>query len=164
MWTVWGLGISVYSAGTALDDASADNSKLQIDSALIFVIAFPFSRPQKREFIAKMARRWHPLQSRYLFAPARGRGVNFSSWSVALMAAVIATGQSARPIPPRLSSKLSDSAERATIYPNIARRMPLWCFRDAERSKLLSSLEIMAQTGRKADSGSAVKGFLLDAI
>jgi hypothetical protein len=59
------------------------------------------------------------------------------------MAAVIATGQSARPIPPRLSSKLSDSAERATI--NIARRMPLWCFRDAERSKLLSSLEIMAR-------------------
>src|SRR5258707_15239451 len=38
-WTVCGLGISVYSAASALGNASADKSKLQIDSAPILAIA-----------------------------------------------------------------------------------------------------------------------------
>jgi len=43
-WTVCGLGISVYSAASALGNTSADKSKLQIDSARILAIASsPFS-------------------------------------------------------------------------------------------------------------------------
>src|SRR5215831_15213963 len=38
-WTVCGLGISVYSAASALGNASADKSKPQIDSAPILPIA-----------------------------------------------------------------------------------------------------------------------------
>jgi hypothetical protein len=38
-WTVCGLGISAYSAASALGTASADKSKLQIDSGPILAIA-----------------------------------------------------------------------------------------------------------------------------
>jgi hypothetical protein len=37
------------------------------------------------------------------------------------------------------SFSIRDSAERATICPNIARRMLPWCFRGTEKPKLLSS-------------------------
>jgi hypothetical protein len=46
--TVSGLGISVYSAPSALGTASTDTSKLQMNSALILVIASsPCSRPHQ---------------------------------------------------------------------------------------------------------------------
>src|SRR5215510_6446870 len=48
MCTVAGLGISVYSAQRAFGDASADKSKLQINSARILAIASSlFRRPQR---------------------------------------------------------------------------------------------------------------------
>jgi hypothetical protein len=43
-WTVCGLGISVYSAASALGNTSADKSKLQIDSAPILAILPPLFR------------------------------------------------------------------------------------------------------------------------
>src|SRR5215472_18046883 len=59
-WTVCGLGISVYSAASALGNASADKSKLQIDSASILAIASsPSPSPQR-------VARCHATLKRYL--------------------------------------------------------------------------------------------------
>jgi hypothetical protein len=53
-WTVCGLGINVYSAVSALGDASADKSKLQIDSAQILAIASsPFPSPRRAALVAR---------------------------------------------------------------------------------------------------------------
>src|SRR5258708_7358765 len=53
-WTVCGLGISVYSAASALGNASADKSKLQIDSVPILALASsPFFRVLPQRLVIK---------------------------------------------------------------------------------------------------------------